>query len=261
MQIYGADFSGATDASKGIYYTAGILRQRTLTIKETIHCDDRLDLFAAILRSTAPWGLDFPFSYPLAVLEQLELTSWPLLLQFAADTERREYLDLLESHICTQESRCGGGLKCCRHTDTAVSAFSPVKRVNPNMRSMTYSGLKFLRHLHLQGIPVYPFDHRHGNGPRIYEVYPSHTWRLAGMKRSVDMSAFCAAFNRLGMIKLVFNGTMPRNQDAMDSLVACVTMAASVSIHLIDKDWDILSDCFNADEKTHRHVEGLIVRI
>ncbi len=81
------------------------------------------------------------------------------------------------------------------------------------------------------------------------------------MKRTVDMNAFCEAFNRLGMIKLVFNGAMPRDQDAMDSLVACVTLAASVSIHLIDKDWDVLPDCFNDDEKTHRHVEGLIVRI
>ena len=57
MNIYGADFSGARDASRGIYYAEGSLEDGSMTINRVVHCDDRLDLLAAIHLSKAPWGL------------------------------------------------------------------------------------------------------------------------------------------------------------------------------------------------------------
>ncbi len=47
MKVYGADFSGARDASRGIYYAEGFLEKGAMTIKRVTHCDDRLDLLAA----------------------------------------------------------------------------------------------------------------------------------------------------------------------------------------------------------------------
>ncbi len=63
MDIYGADFSGAGDPSKGIYFAHAELQGEKLAVTRVTHCDDRLDLFHAIVASRAPWGLDFPFSY------------------------------------------------------------------------------------------------------------------------------------------------------------------------------------------------------
>lgn len=51
MWVYGADFSGARDPSKRIYYARGLLERDSLLITEIVLCDDRLDLFSAIHRS------------------------------------------------------------------------------------------------------------------------------------------------------------------------------------------------------------------
>ncbi len=48
MKVYGADFSGAMNPGKGIYYAKGRLDGSTLHIERVVHCDDRLDLLMAI---------------------------------------------------------------------------------------------------------------------------------------------------------------------------------------------------------------------
>ena len=62
MKVYGADFSGARNLRRGIYYAEGSLIDHTLTLERVVHCDDRLDLLTAIHFSNAPWGLDFSLS-------------------------------------------------------------------------------------------------------------------------------------------------------------------------------------------------------
>jgi hypothetical protein len=42
MKVYDADFSGARDPSKGIYYAKGRLDGSTLHIERVVHYDDRL---------------------------------------------------------------------------------------------------------------------------------------------------------------------------------------------------------------------------
>ena len=54
MKVYGADFSGARGASRGIYYAEGSLGNGSMIINRVVHCDDRLDLLAAIHLSKAP---------------------------------------------------------------------------------------------------------------------------------------------------------------------------------------------------------------
>jgi len=43
MHVFGADFSGARNPSKGIYYAEGIFKGSTLHIERVVHCDDCLD--------------------------------------------------------------------------------------------------------------------------------------------------------------------------------------------------------------------------
>jgi hypothetical protein len=40
MKLYGADFSGARDPSRGIYYAEGSLNGQTLTLERVVHCDE-----------------------------------------------------------------------------------------------------------------------------------------------------------------------------------------------------------------------------
>jgi len=43
MHVFGADFSGVRNPSKGIYYAEGLLKGSTLHIERVVHCDDRMD--------------------------------------------------------------------------------------------------------------------------------------------------------------------------------------------------------------------------
>ena len=137
MKVYGADFSGARNPSKDIYYAEGNLNGYTLQLERVIHCDDRLDLLAAIHFSKAPWGLDFPFSIPAKALEQLKLNCWDELLNLAVESERAGFDNYVAvGWVPGCEDRCQSRSICCRATDAAVQAFSPLKKTNPNMRMM-----------------------------------------------------------------------------------------------------------------------------
>ena len=59
MQLFCADFSGARNPIKGIYYAEGLLKGQTLHLERVVDCDDRLDLLVDIHFSKALWGLDF----------------------------------------------------------------------------------------------------------------------------------------------------------------------------------------------------------
>lgn len=89
-EVYGADFSGAREP-KGIYYAKGRLSGATLTVDKVQRCDDRLDLFTAIVDSNAPWGLDFPFGVATQAYERLGLSDWPSLLALAGSLDRKEF--------------------------------------------------------------------------------------------------------------------------------------------------------------------------
>jgi hypothetical protein len=91
MQVYGADFSGARDPGGGIYFTMGRLSDSTLPVEEAQPCDDRLDLFAAIVESNASWGLDSSFAVPTPAYEPVELSDWQDLLTLASPLDGRRF--------------------------------------------------------------------------------------------------------------------------------------------------------------------------
>jgi hypothetical protein len=82
----------------------------------------------------------------------------------------------------------------CRLIDANAGSFSPFKKYKPNMQSMIYGGLKFLSYLRRSGNNVYPFDKLDKSRSRIYEVYPSHTWKLLGLKKTVNLNSLSISF-------------------------------------------------------------------
>jgi hypothetical protein len=256
MKVYGADFSGAA-RPRNIYYVEGELDRDLLTITQVTHCDDRLDLFAAIVHSRAPWGLDFPFALTQQAYKWLGVGSWEGLLTQIARMHRREFPEKLPGG---HEGKCAKPGIYCRHTDVKVNAYSPIKKYNPNMRGMTYGGLKLLAHLRQMDVQIYPFDAYGEGAARVYEVYPSHTWKQVGLPRGKDMQRFADHFNRLEAVPLEVRLELEtvENQDIADSVVACVTTAAALSE--LEPDWEKCPRTVTAAEWQHRHDEGLIIR-
>jgi hypothetical protein len=229
MQVYGADFSGARNPSKGIYYAQGFLSAGELSIEQIVHCDDRLDLLTAIHFSKAPWGLDFPFSLPAEAFKQMKIKSWRDLLDITARYQRNDFGAFIEnSGIPSCELKCQGHSNCCRAVDGSIKSFSPLKKTNPNMRMMTYAGLKLLTYLRNFGSVVYPFDHFEQGVSRLYEVYPSHTWKQVGLHRSTDLGPVAELFyEKYGFkVKSENHPLRMENLDVADAVVAfCFTFS------------------------------------
>jgi len=264
MKVFGADFSGARNPSKGIYYAEGSLNGQTLHLEQIVHCDDRLDLLAAIHFSKAPWGLDFPFSIADEALTSLQVNNWSELLLLVQKYDRKGFDNFIAGNgVPSCENQCNDRSICCRYTDASVYSFSPLKRTNPNMRMMTYAGLKLLTYLRRLGNVVYPFDNHDKEASRLYEVYPSHTWRQVGDKRSSDLVLFTKKFrDKYGFEVALEDGLLKVGSlDAADAVVACVTLAHVLKQYNLEDDWSKQHNWASNDEWEHRHREGLIVRV
>jgi hypothetical protein len=266
MKVYGADFSGARNPSRGIYYAEGSLSGHTLNLERVVHCDDRLDLLATIHFSKAPWGLDFPFSVPAEAYRLLKVKNWEELLKLAVEKGRTGFVQYLESSgLPGCEAKCRGGSICCRFTDAAVQAFSPFKNTNPNMRMMTYSGLKLLYYLRQLGHRVYPFDQYASGVSRLYEVYPSWGWRQVGLKRSKELLPLFAErfYERFGLkVKGLAECSMNATEsaDAADAVVACASLAFELAGGKLEPDWQQQPTWASGVEWLNRHKEGLVVK-
>ena len=264
MNVYSADFSGARNPSRGIYYAEGLLEGGSLIINQVVHCDDRLDLLTAIHFSKAPWGLDFPFSISVEAFKLLKINAWNELLVKAEKSSRIDFdLWIAGSGILSCESKCRKHSSCCRAVDASINSFSPLKRTNPNMRMMTYAGLKLLSYLRRLGNAVYPFDYYNGEVARLYEVYPSNAWKQLGFKRNTDLSLFAERFTNKYDFKVELKSSLRNveNLDAADAVAACVTMAYALTQYRLENDWDVGHDWISDVEWKHRLKEGLIVKV
>jgi len=264
MKVYGADFSGARDASRGIYYAEGFLEKGAMTINRVTHCDDRLDLLAAIHFSKAPWGLDFPFSMPSEAFKILQIKNWNELLAVAAKYGRKEFDSFIAaSGVPSCEVRCQDHSTCCRAVDASINAFSPLKRTNPNMRAMTYAGLKLLSYLRRFGNVVYPFDSFKGEVSRIYEVYPSNIWHQAGLTRSAGLEQLIKRFSGKYDFRLEVGEKLldMDSKDAADAVAACVTLGYVIYNCGLEDDWGKKHTWISDVEWEHRFNEGLIVKV
>ncbi len=263
MKVFGADFSGARNPSRGIYYAEGCLQGDKLVIEQIVQCDDRLDLLAAIYFSKAPWGLDFPFSLPKAALNRLNIDGWAELLLKAAGSGRSRFARLIEeSGLPSCEARCLNQSVCCRATDASISSFSPLKNTNPNMRAMTYAGLKLLSYLRGLGGVVYPFDRLKQEAPRVYEVYPAHTWRRVGLSRRAGLKQLVEQFGKKYDFKVeAGKHLVAESADAADAAVACVTTAYALKHCGLEDDWSRKHSWLSAAEWANRYHEGLVVKV
>ncbi len=266
MKLYGADFSGARDPSRGIYYAEGLLDNKDLFIKQIVHCDDRLDLLSAIHFSKAPWGIDFPFSIPIDAVKRLKINKWNELLSVVAECDRKDFdFFIANSGIPACNVRCQEPSTCCRAVDASINSFSPIKRIRPNMRMMTYAGLKLLSYLRRLGNAVYPFDHFDLSISRIYEVYPSHGWRQVGLSLNKDLNQFVNRFyEQYGLrvsVKDIHLALAIQSPDAADAVVACVTMAYALERCGLEPDWQRQHDWISDLEWANRYQEGLIVKL
>ena len=264
MKVFGADFSGAKDPSKGIYYAQGSLNNGTLHLERLVHCDDRLDLLAAIHFSKSPWGIDFPFSLPVEAFKLLKIRKWTELIAAIVEYNRRDFdLFIADSGLPACNIRCKESSSCCRATDASINSFSPLKSVNPNMRMMTYAGLKLLSYARRLGNVVYPFDQFNEKVSRLYEVYPSNTWNQAGLSRDTNLGPFVEKlYEKYGFrVKIDKQMLKVSNLDQADAVVACVTMAYALERYGLEEDWNSQHAWISDLEWANRHLEGLIVKI
>jgi hypothetical protein len=271
-EVYGVAFSGS-ETDPQIYRVFGSLmsdeKGAYLRIWGWSKCDDRLDLYQSIInaQTNSVWGLDFPFAIPQLAYQALKLDKWQDLRELAKHLSREAFLEKLDEKLTRHEQPCTTPGLHCRVTDVEAHAQSPLKRVNPNMRSMLYAGLKLLHYLHMyrlemqdrSPIRIFPFDPPYGKC--IFEVYPSHTWAKVGMPRTTNLREFVTRFNALNLLEIILPPEMDTviNQDVADACIACITLATVIS------QGDLYDDeqpGFATDaEWAVRDHEGLIVRI
>lgn len=244
--IYGADFSGSRTPGGALWYAGGKVEGNRLLLETLVRCDDRLELFAAVRTKGGLWGLDFPFS----LAEGGGLQSWDALLETAEKRDREAFYRFLEKHG-QNETPCGSG-PGCRATDRAVRGYSPLKRVNPGLRAMLFSGLRLLAALRREGTPVFPFDPVAGEG--VCEVYPSWLWRELLGKRSPDRLEALAEKAGLelawsGPARKAWEQAGKHRGDAADAVAAALTATLA-------RPWTIATE----EERAAAPLEGAVVR-
>ncbi|TLS53227.1 hypothetical protein FE782_07650 [Paenibacillus antri] len=271
IRIYGVDFSGARDPSGKLFVASGTLAAdgSAFDLERVAMCDDRLDAFAMMLRSPAGsiWGWDVPFAPAGPAYDKLGFTAWEEWLSLAAGSSRSSFLEKLDAAFPPFETPCAAHGWACRHTDVVCRAASPFKRVQPNLRAMIYAGWKLLAYAREAGCAVFPFDDAGGTrgGPTLYEVYPSHTARLAGGARRLDLSAAAEATRAVAGWRLPpategVAGAVP-SQDAADACVACLTLAAAYARERASLAGGGRPSFATDAEWAARRREGLIVRL
>ncbi len=267
IRVYGVDFSGARDPSDKLCVASGTLYDDGFALERVVACDDRLDAFAMLLRapSDSIWGWDVPFAPAGPAYDAIGFTDWEEWLALAADSSRSSFMARLDAEFPSFETPCSAHGWACRLTDVACRAASVFKRVQPNLRAMIYAGWKLLAYAREAGCAVYPFDGvgEGRSGPSLFEVYPSHTARLAGGARRLELEAAAEAARRNAGWRAApsIELSTPASQDAADACIACLTVASAYA-----RDREAFAagrkPAFASDaEWSVRGREGLIVRL
>jgi len=268
-RVYGVDFSGARNPSGKLYVAWGTLSAdgSEFEPERCVACDDRLDAFAMLLRSSPDsiWGWDVPFAPAGPAYDRIGFATWEEWLALAAGSSRSSFLETLDEAFPAVETPCAVHGWACRHTDVACRAASPFKRVQPNLRAMIYAGWKLLSYAREAGCTVYPFDEasEERGGPALFEVYPSHTARLAGGARRLELSAAAeAARENAGWRRTpAVERFVAPNQDAADACVACLTLASAYASDREAFAGGARPSFAGEEEWSARGREGLIVRL
>lgn len=262
MRVGGSDFSGAKATT--LYYALGELVDDTLTVERVAACDERMDLWHALIAHGGVWGLDFPFSLPAVAYRRLGADNWRDALEVAVSSTRKGYAQLLDAVLGHHEGRCSVPSLFCRVTDAVTRAYSPLKAYNPSLSAMMYAAQKLLAYAVTTNASVYPlWDAGTSATVRLHEVYPSLMWARVGMKRTPYLGDFVARFHALGGVQVVLPEGYERaeTQDEADSVVACVMMADAYHHHGAVLDtWAQNPPFATPEEWAVAHLEGVIVR-
>jgi hypothetical protein len=264
LLIYGCDFSGAQNPTNKIYVTRAALVANRLHIEEIINCEERLDVYQAIVASKAPWGMDVPFSIPREYLKLNDkFGSWTRLLRYTTTNSRKSFRENF-----LREHSIRGNHAIFRATDRQVNGKSPISNTPIDMIGMIYGGFKLLDCLVTGGqTSIYPFMPLVSTGSRLYEVYPKHTWDLLNLKNLNSSHALipeCFQKKIDNNFEITYSTQLNFSsitKDGMDSLVACITLAYCIYQSDIDSDWNKAPGFASNEEWDTRYDEGLVVRL
>ena len=186
--IIGVDFSAAKSRNS-TWITEAVLQDCTLTVKRCDHPSNNgtkaleaLEKRLLELSPNAVAALDFPFSIPREFAAKIAPNA-----EVMSDVWRAVAHDIGEFGLfvkwCEEFVQFYGEM--IRRGDANFGGtFSPLKSVNPNMRPMTFHGMKLLHHLWTSdtGFHIPPLRHRANcNGPTLIETMPGVVLRSFGL--------------------------------------------------------------------------------
>ena len=186
--IIGVDFSGAKSRNS-TWITETALQGCTLTVKccyrpsaNGTKAHEALEKRLLELPPTAVAALDFPFSIPRAFAARLAPNAsimpdvWRVIAHDIRDYD--VFVKLCETFVQFY------GEIIRRGDANFGGSFSPLKSVNPNMRPMTFHGMKLLHRLWTsdKGFRIPPLQlEANRNGPTLIETMPGVVLRSFGL--------------------------------------------------------------------------------
>lgn len=240
------DFSGAKTAN-GTWVINGNLTEEKLLITGVIPQPEkdpliRIERLAQRIRENpnSLWAFDFPFSLPEEFAKRIipeYCNSWFLLAQAFESITLREFEKKADDY-CRQyeEPR--------RYTDKqSKGAFSALHKVHPNMRPMTYYGIRLLAKLISSQAPVKipPLHQCSEEGfITIVEIHPrstllnifdrqEHRWGYKKRANCLQRKNILERLEQNRQLPVTINKEQREilldSHDALDSLVACWTGA------------------------------------
>jgi hypothetical protein len=253
--IIGVDFSAAKSRNS-TWITDAVLQDCTLTIKRCgrpstngTKALEALEKRLFELPPTAVAALDFPFSVPwefgfqLAPNASMMPDVWKAVAQDIGDYDR--YKELRDAFVQFHGERI-------RRGDANFGGpFSPLKSVNPDMRPMTFHGMKLLHRLWTsdKGFLVPPLRHEGDHkGPTLIETMPGVVLRSFGLRatgykgnndhkeRMEILAGLTRELKQHVQLSLQLRGEEKKqcidNADCLDSLVAATSAAMWAINHL-----------------------------
>ncbi len=240
--VLGVDFSGASAAGDALWVTEATQTAVGLRIEDCYRATDRWgrDRESAhaglVERITSDdvhtAGLDFPFSLPQSLLDQVCGGDWRGFLSWVADGDGPADPAAFSATCRETAERAGGSRDIRRETDARRGALCPYTN---RVRSMTFHGARNVLG-HLAGrsdTAVIPMEDGDAD-TRVCEVYPAATFGWLGCyregykstdgareRRAVNLEAVEACSVALDDHRETYLG----NHDALDSLAAAVSAA------------------------------------
>lgn len=193
----GADYSAAKSEPNPTWLAVAMIdnsapvKNRRLSIKSLENCGSS-NLITAICSSSDYWGndftaigLDFPFSYPIPfikaiappgkIIDDSGKIDWIAAMTYIAQCE----YSLIERTADQVSQTLGVEPSRLADTRTSPQGASPLHRINPGLRKMTWQGHALLCELRALGMHVLPFES--GSSTALMEVYPAAMLKSLGL--------------------------------------------------------------------------------